>query len=140
MNTEKRKPAEQILIQFCKGYEKRDLASLLKLCTQNINVWGTGLDEYRVGLKEVEEQFKRDWSQSDKGEIEIVSFVPAPTDANWAAAICNAKLTIDGQEHLFEHLRGTIIVEKENDQWKISHFHSSFPDYRNAENASFPAV
>ncbi len=67
-----------------------------------------------------------------------MSFVSTPIDALWAAALCNAKITIDGKEHIFEHLRGTVTIEKENGVWKISHMHASFPDYRNAQNGSFP--
>jgi hypothetical protein len=78
------------------------------------------------------------WSQSEKSEIAVVSFVPTPADALWTAAVCQAKITIDGQEHIFENLRGTIIIENENGVWKISHMHASFPDYRNAEQGSFP--
>lgn len=138
MKMPEKNPAEQIFNQFCEGYKQRNLTALLNLFTKNVNMWGSGLDEYRVGLKEVEEQLKRDWSQSEKGEIEVVSFVPTPQDALWAAAVCNAKITIAGKEHIFEHLRGTLIVEKENGSWKISHMHASFPDYRNVENGSFP--
>jgi hypothetical protein len=130
--------AEQLFNKFCEGYKKRDLTGLLNLFTKNTNMWGSGLDEYRVGLKEVEEQLKRDWSQSEKSVIEVVSFVPTPEDAVWAAALCNAKITINSEEHAFEHLRGTVIIEKEDGVWKISHMHASFPDYRNAENGSFP--
>lgn len=133
-----KKLAEQIFNQFCEGYKKRDLSGLLGLFTKDINMWGSGLDEYRVGLKQVEGQLKRDWSQSDKAEIEVVSFVPTPKDALWTAALCTARITIDGAEHIFEQLRGTIIIEKENGTWKMSHMHASFPDYRNAENGSFP--
>ncbi|MES2217761.1 MAG: nuclear transport factor 2 family protein [Pseudomonadota bacterium] len=138
MKLPEKKLAEQLLTKFCDGYKNRDLPGLLKLFTKNTNMWGSGVDEYRVGLKQVEEQLKRDWSQSEKGEIEIVSFVPAPVDALWAAAVCNAKLTIEGKEYTFEHLRGTIVIEKDEDGWKISHMHASFPDYRNAEHGSFP--
>ncbi len=138
MRMPEKKLAEEIFNKFCEGYKNRDLAILLNLFTKNINMWGSGLDEYRVGLKQIEEQLKRDWSQSEKCEIVVVSFVPTPADAVWTAALCNAKISIDGKEHIFEHLRGTIIIEKENGAWKISHMHASFPDYRNAENGSFP--
>ena len=138
MKISEKNPAEQLLHHFCVGYKNRDLPFLLNLFTKYTNVWGSGLDEYRVGLKQVEEQFHRDWSQSEQGTIEIVHFVPAPDHALWAAAVCNAKITIEGQEHVFEHLRGTLTVEKEDGAWKIAHMHCSFPDYRNAENSSFP--
>ncbi len=138
MKLPEKNPAEKIFNQFCDSYKKRDLTALLNLFTTHTNLWGSGLDEYRVGIKQIEEQLKRDWSQSEKGEIEVVSFVPTPKDACWTAAVCKAKITIDGKEHVFEHLRGTIVIAKENNTWKISHMHASFPDYRNAEQGSFP--
>lgn len=133
-----KKSARELFNQFCEGYKNRDLAFLLNLFTKNINMWGSGIDEYRVGLKQVEEQLKRDWSQSEKCEIEVLSYVPTTHDALWAAALCNAKITIEGKEHCFLDLRGAIIIEKENERWKISHMHASFPDYRNPSNGSFP--
>ncbi len=138
MKTPEKNVAEELFSKFCEGYKNRDLTTVLNLFTKNINMWGSGLDEYRVGLKQVEEQLKRDWSQSEKSEIDVVSFVPTPANALWAAAFCKAKISIDGQEHTFEHLRGTLTIEKENGVWKISHMHASFPDYRNPNNGSFP--
>lgn len=132
--------AEYLFNQFCERYKSRDMSALLDLFSSNITMWGTGLDEYRVGLTQVEEQLKRDWSQSEKGAIEVISFVPTATDAKWAAAVCHARITIDGKEYVFEELRGTIVIDKENEKWKISHMHASFPDYRNAQNGSFPAA
>lgn len=131
--------AEQILEQFCIGYQNRDLSFLLKLFTKNTNVWGSGLDEYRVGHAQLTEQFNRDWGQSEAGQIKIVRFIPTPEHSLWAAAICQAVISIDGKEHVFDHLRGTITLEKEEGTWKIAHMHASFPDYRNPENNSFPA-
>ncbi|SRR5579883_156960 len=127
-----------IFKEFCSLYKKRDLNGLLAIFTENCNLWGTAIDEYRVGLNQIEAQLKRDWSQSEKGELEIVKFVTTPREASWAAAVCNAKLMIDGREHFFEHLRATISIEKEQGIWKIAHMHASFPDFRNAPNHSFP--
>lgn len=132
--------AERLFKTFCEGYKARDLSGLLNLFTKNTNMWGSGLDEYRVGLRQVKEQLERDWGQSDASEIRIISFVPTGMDALWAAAICEAKITIDGKEHIFEHLRGTILIEQEESVWKIAHMHASFPDYRNAEGTSFPSL
>lgn len=132
------KPAEQLFKQFCEGYKTRDLSFVLSLFTKNSTMWGSGLDEYREGREDIEKQLKRDWAQSEKSEIEMVEYIPSSTDASWIAARCNAHITIDGQRHTFEHLRGTLCVQKEDGIWKISHMHCSFPDYRNAEHGSFP--
>ena len=130
--------AEQLLIHFCQAYRARDLHRTLNLFTSNAYMWGTGVDETRQGLKEIEAQLLRDWSQSESGEIEIVSFAPVHGSALWAAAVTRAKLTIEGQIYSFDDLRGSIVIEEENGHWKICHMHSSFPDMRNAENNSFP--
>ena len=132
--------AVKLLEQYCDAYKKRDLASILQLFTEHCNVWGTAPDEYRVGHADLKTQHERDWGQSEKGEIKIVSIVPNAIDAPWAAIIANAKVTIDGQEYIFEHLRGTVVLAKEEGQWKISHMHCSFPDYRSQTNQSFPEV
>ena len=132
--------AEELFKNFCAGYKARDLPYLLSLFTKNSTMWGSGIDEYRVGLKQIEEQLLRDWCQSEAGEIQILSFVPGnKKEGLWSAALCEAKVTIAGKEHLFPHLRGTIVIEKEEDSWKIAHMHASFPDYRNLKGNSFPA-
>ena len=132
------RPAEKLFKQFCESYKNRELQKLLALFANDIQMWGTGIDEYRKGLQEVELQLKRDWSQAEKSEIHIVNFLPTPENALWAAALCQAKITVNHQEYIFDDLRGTIYVDLEDEQWKISHMHASFPDYRNAEQSSFP--
>lgn len=129
---------QTLLKQFCKSYNNRDLQGVLRLLSKDINLWGTAIDEYRIGIKEIESQLQRDWSQSQASEIEILKFIQTPPEALWAAAICRAKITIDDQQHIFDHLRGTITIAKENNEWKITHMHTSFPDMRNPTNHSFP--
>ena len=140
MRLPEKNTAIQLLEQYCEAYKQRDLPTILKIFTKDCNVWGTAIDEYRVGLEALETQHYRDWSQSDKNEIRIVSFIPTSIDAHFAAAICKAVITIDGKEHIFDHLRGTIGVSKEDGVWKIAHMHASFPDFRNAQDESFPKV
>ena len=38
--------AEKLFKQFCEGYKNRDLKYVLSLFSKNINMWGSGLDEY----------------------------------------------------------------------------------------------
>jgi ketosteroid isomerase-like protein len=127
-----------IMLQFCEAYTNRDLDKLLSLFTQNATMFGTGVDEYRTGLKEIEEQVKRDWSQSEKGEVKLTSFLGPSGNSTWGSGEFTAKIQIDGKIHTFEPLRGTIILEQEDGTWKIAHMHASFPDYSQAEGASFP--
>lgn len=93
-----------------------------------------------MGHAQLTEQLQRDWSQSEAGQIKIIRFAPTAPNAVWAAAICQAIVTIQGVEHVLDHLRGTIIIEKEDGHWKIAHMHASFPDYRNPVEGSFPVA
>ncbi len=138
MIIKERRPAEQLFLQFCEGYKNRDLAYLLNLFTLNATLWGSGIDEYRLGLNQIQTQLERDWAQSEQGMIEVVSFVSNSDNSLWTAALCNAQISIAGVTHIFAELRGTIILKQVDNQWKIAHMHASFPDYRNAENGSFP--
>ncbi len=128
----------RIMLKFCETYTDRDLDGFLSLFTKRATMFGTGVDEYREGLKEIEEQVKRDWSQSEKGELQLTSFFGPVDNSNWAAGEFTAHIQINGSVYKFEHLRGTIILEQEVDTWKIAHTHASFPDYRQAEGSSFP--
>lgn len=133
--------AQQLLIDFCEAYNRRDLATLLSMFCRDAEIWGTAEDEYRQGVKAIEAQFLRDWAQSQAGEINIDKLGPGDqnTDA-WASAICHTRLTIDRQQHVFYHLRGSIGVRREQGRMKIAFMHCSFPDYRNPEANSFPVA
>lgn len=133
--------AANLLNQYCIAYNTRDLKGALQLFTKNANMWGTGIDEYRTGISEIETQLKRDWNQSEKGEIKLVSdIIGSPENPYWAAAVYSATIYIDGKPHIFEHLRATIAIAQEQGEWKISHMHASFPESQQAEGHSFPTV
>lgn len=139
MKLAQKSKARELLEMYCEAYKGRDLLRISSLFTKDCNVWGTAIDEYRVGLQALAMQHQRDWSQSEKGEIHIVNWVPTSIDALFAAAVCKAVITIEGKINIFEHLRGTIIIREEEGVWKIAHMHASFPDFRSEQNSSFPA-
>ncbi len=131
--------AHRLFLEFCKAYTERDLQKTLSLFSKKAHLWGTGEDESRQGLVEIEAQLKRDWSQSETGKLEIISWIePVSEEALWAAGVCRATVVIEGVSHVLENLRGTIMIEKEEGLWKISHSHASFPDVRQSTGESFP--
>ncbi len=130
--------AEQFFFHFCEAYGARSLATMLELFTPNATLIGTVCDEHRIGLKEIEAQLQRDWSQSEQGAIVIASFFPSPSSGLWASALCHTTIIIDGQSHHFENLRGSIVIEEVEKDWKIAHMHASFPDLRSPKGYSFP--
>ncbi|WP_419420367.1 nuclear transport factor 2 family protein [Legionella sp. D16C41] len=130
--------SEKLFKNFCDGYRRRDLPYILSLFTKDATLWGTAIDEYRHGLKEIEQQLIRAWNQAEESEIEIINFNPTPAHSFWASANCIAKLNMDGQVYILEHLRITICIDEEDQAWKIAHLHASFPDFRNPRNGAFP--
>jgi len=128
----------QLFHAFCQAYQARDLDKALSLFTTDTMMVGSAIDEERHGLSACREQFERDWSQSEKGEIHIESMVMGSDDDLWAYATTTARVTIDGEMHSLENLRGSIVAKEENGELKISHMHCSFPDVRNPEANSFP--
>ena len=101
---------------------------------------GTASDEKRIGQAEIKTQLQRDFSQSESGEIQIISFLPTPEQALWTTAICNTTITINSTSHVFENLRCTIMIAEENQYFKIAHMHASFPDIRSPQGSSFPII
>lgn len=133
------KHAQQLLNKFIEGYNSRNMEFTLSLFKDDFTGWGSAKDEYFEGKTAMETQLHRDWSQSEFGEITVNFFAPNNND-NWAAADCSVKLIVAGQEMFVEHLRGSIFADNSDGEWKIAHFHSSFPDYRNEEGNSFPSI
>ncbi len=140
MKIQDTKPAETLFKQYCEHYTARRLNEILQLCSKNMTLWGTGIDEYRVGIEAMKAQLHRDWSQSTRATLDLISFIPTPNHAIWAAGLCKTHLTIDGQDYVFDNLRGTIVITEEQGDFRILHMHASFPDYRNPEAGSFPVA
>ena len=130
--------AEELLKKYITLYEKQDLEGILKLFSKDINLWGTGIDEYRRGLLEAEMQIKRDWEQAKVKEITTMSIIsPNPTSA---AGIFKVDLEIEGKQSIIDNIRLTIVTNFEDRKLKIFHLHVSVPDSKQAEGNSFRNV
>ena len=130
--------AKSLIQQFCEYYKTRNMNKVLSLFTKNSYMLGSAVDESRYGLDAIQTQLNRDWSQSEKAAIEIITFQPAPIDAPWCTVFARAHITVNNENFCVDHLRGSIYIFKQNGAWKIAHMHSSFADNRNPENNSFP--
>ncbi|HHF0525038.1 TPA: nuclear transport factor 2 family protein [Legionella anisa] len=121
--------AQQLFKRFCYGYNERDLNYLRSLFSGVVIMWGSGIDEYRIGILQIEEQFLWDWEQYDDSQIKLLTFIPTMPNSFWAGAHCEIKIWIDSKNYDFQNLRSTICIDLENDAWKITHLHISFPLY-----------
>jgi len=121
------------------AYEKRDSASLLSLFAPDpeVLVYGTGADEKRIGRKEVEVQFKRDWSQSEAASLRFQwHAVSSSGSMAWVVADGAAHVKVTGGEVKMP-LRVTAIFEQRGGRWLVLHMHVSTPASEQAEGESW---
>lgn len=129
-----------VLEKVTEGYANRDVAQLLSAFATDPDVvmYGTGADEKRIGLKEIQAQAERDWSQTDSAVVryEWISVWRTGSVA-WAATDASFHLKADGQEMTLP-ARITFVLENRNEQWLIVHAHFSLPAAGQGEGESFP--
>jgi len=120
-------------------YNNSDLTALLNLFSKDIIVWGHSITNVIKGLDNIEKIMNKIWDRSIKSEIYIKSFVPKKTNSDWFALICKVIVTEQNKSKVFDNLRVTIILKKEDGQNKISHIHASFPDFRTEKGSCHPS-
>jgi len=130
-----------VLEKLAKAYAGRDLALVRAVFAPDpdLVMYGTGADEKRLGVAEVEAQAKRDWSQSDVAAVRYrwIS-VSAAGPVAWAAADADFNLKAGGQEMTLP-ARITFVLEKRGEEWLIVQAHFSLPAGGQAEGQAFPA-
>ena len=129
-----------VLDKVAEGYAKRDLALVLSAFAPDPDVvmYGTGADEKRIGLAEIQAQSERDWSQTEAAAI-IYGWtsVSAAGSVAWVASDATFNLKADGQEMTLP-ARITCVLEKRGEQWLIVQGHFSLPAAAQGEGESFP--
>ena len=118
-----------VLDKVAEGYAKRDL-SLLRAAfapDPDVVMYGTGADEKRVGLAEIQAQAERDWSQSEATTVTYGwTLVSAAGSVAWVATDAAFNLKAGGQEMTLP-ARITFVLEKRGEEWLIVQAHFSFP-------------
>ncbi|HET9591111.1 MAG TPA: nuclear transport factor 2 family protein [Anaerolineales bacterium] len=130
-----------VLDKVAEAYGKRDITLLSSAFAPDPDVvmYGTGADEKRLGLGEIQAQAERDWSQTDSAEVTYEwTSISAAGPVAWAAADASFRLKADGQEMALP-ARITFVLEHRGGQWLIVQAHFSFPASGQSEGESFPA-
>jgi ketosteroid isomerase-like protein len=129
-----------VMDKVAESYAKRDLAMLRSsfAADPDVVMYGTGADEKRVGLAEIQAQAERDWSQSEAAAIIYRwTSVSAAGSVAWVAGDAAFKLKAGGQEVSLP-ARFTCVLEKRGEQWLIVQAHFSFPAAGQVEGGSYP--
>ncbi len=122
------------------AYARRDAAQLRAAFAPDPDVvmYGTGADEKRTGLDEIQAQAERDWAQSDAVGMNFAWLsISAAGSVSWVATDAAFEITAGGQSFKLE-ARGTFVLEKRENDWLIVHAHFSFPAGGQEEGESFP--
>lgn len=126
--------------KLAEAYEKKDVDTVLSFFAPdpNVVIYGTGVDEKRIGLDEIRAQFERDFAQAEAGSFEYDwKSISGSDPFAWLAADVTFKTTIQGQEMTLKG-RLTSLFEKREDKWLILQMHFSIPSSGQAEGESFP--
>ncbi len=130
-----------VLSRVTESYKKQDLKGLLANFAPDSDVvmYGTGADEKRIGLAEIQVQAERDWDQAEAIAMvfDWVS-VSAAGSVAWAACDGAFQIRAGGQEFRLP-ARLTVVLEKRDGRWLIVQGHFSTPAAGQAEGESFPA-
>jgi ketosteroid isomerase-like protein len=131
----------EVLTRVSQAYARRDMDSLLSCFVPDADLimYGTGADEKRIGPGGVEEQARRDWSQSDAMALELGwHSVSAAGPVAWVAADAAFKGRTGGQEFVLP-ARLTAVLEKRDTRWLVAQMHFSMPLSAQGEGESFPS-
>jgi ketosteroid isomerase-like protein len=129
-----------VLEKLTEAYNNRDMALFLSIWAQDPDVvmYGSGADEKRIGLAELQVQAERDWSQAETATFTFGwTSISAAGSVAWAAIDAAINLKSGGQEMTFP-MRGTFVLEKRAEDWLIMQAHLSVPAAGQAEGESFP--
>lgn len=143
MKADSRTEAEvlAVLEAFTDSYVKRDLEGFLACFAGDPDtmLYGTGADEKRVGLKEIQAQVERDWEQAE--EISVIYdwiSVSAAESVAWAAGDGAFLGTVGGQTMRLP-MRTTFVLTKRKGRWLIAQAHFSAPAGGQTEGESYPS-
>jgi ketosteroid isomerase-like protein len=130
----------RVLNRFMESYQERDLEGLMSLVApdDDLFLFGTGIDEKRIGRDEFKLQAERDWAQTDALAFDLTWYqVSASGPVAWVAADGLGQGTAGGQEIEFP-LRMTAVLERRNDEWLMLQAHLSLPAAVQEEGDSVP--
>lgn len=128
------------LNDWLESYSERDIDGVMDFIApdDDLFLFGTGIDEKRVGPKEFRYQVERDWSQTEALAFNFTSHhVSAAGPVAWVASEGAGQGRAGGQELEFP-LRMTTVLEQRGDRWLLVQAHVSLPAPAQEEGDSVP--
>ena len=139
-NTETEAAVRAIVNKFMAAYEKRDIQGLMSLLSpdDDLFLFGTGIDEKRIGREQFKFQAERDWSQTEALAFNFTSHhISAAGPVAWIASEGLGQGKVGGQKIEFP-LRMTAVLEQRGGEWFLVQAHISLPAPGQEEGDSVP--
>ena len=130
-----------VLNSWLEAYQNRDIDALMSLVApdEDLFLYGTGIDEKRIGPAEFRFQAERDWSQTEALSFNFnIHQISASGPVAWVAGDGFGQGRAGGQTIAFP-LRMTAVLEKRGDDWLMVQSHVSVPAAGQEEGNSVPA-
>jgi ketosteroid isomerase-like protein len=129
-----------VLDRFMETYQKRDIDGLMALFAPDDDqiMFGTGIDEKRIGRDQIRFQAERDWSQTEALAFNLNwRQISAAGPVAWVAAEGLGQGQVGGQEFQFP-MRMTAVLEQRGDKWLLVQGHVSLPAPGQEDGDSVP--
>ena len=130
----------EVLNNFLDSYKQRDIKGLMALFAPDDDqvMFGTGIDEKRIGRDQIRFQAERDWAQTEALAFNFTWHqVSAAGPVAWVAAEGLGQGKVGGQEIEFP-LRMTAVLEQRRNEWLLVQSHISLPAPGQEDGDSVP--
>lgn len=129
-----------MLNKYAKAYEDKDIEAMMELFIDDPDLVaiGTGKDEWVQGYQELENGFKRDFSQANNIDVGFEKItISNAGKVSWLSSLMTMNAEVSGEEVLLCG-RLTLILEKIGNNWFFTHLHFSLPAIEQEEGYSYP--
>lgn len=140
MDTTKEATVIGALNDFMEAWESRDVDAILSSFAPSATVsgYGTGADEKRVGLDEIQTQLERDFSQSELLSVTLDwNLVGISGQVAWVASDVTIRFKLAGHDEMAFPARLTSVLQNYDGRWLMEHFHLSVAAASQEEGQSF---
>lgn len=128
-NTETEGEVKSIFRKLTGAYERRNIAEFLDCfaADDDVVLYGTGVDEKRIGLDQIRAQVERDWAQTEAISMSFNwTSISAAGPVAWASVDGEFNFRANGQEGNIP-ARVSFVLERRDGRWLIVHSHFSTP-------------
>ncbi len=124
---------ENTIIKVAQGvglaYQERNLVeAMCRFSTmRQVVVYGNSKKDRRIGRDQLEDQIRSDFMKHPNGYGMVLSniLVDWENDVAWLSADCD---NVDADGTVMKNARLSVVLVKEQEEWKIVQWHKSRPD------------